>query len=169
MIIPEFYGSVRRMIRHPEASWILDDVYRGIATQEQKAILLREWYGPEFALLRHYSDGQTTSNLSDILQQSPEKRTPIMRSLFELINQLIQKKTTGFTMLHDAMLEYFSQLNKGSEEMSEFFELLKDDEEGDLLKNLGFTKSGSRLVCLALAHGTAKVSIMRSGFGLDRR
>ena len=34
--------------------------------------------------------------------------------------------------------------------------MLKDDEEGDILKNLAFTKSGSRLVCLALAYGNAK-------------
>ncbi|KAG4220154.1 hypothetical protein PC116_g31367, partial [Phytophthora cactorum] len=42
MIVPEFYGKVRKLINHPEASWILDDIYRGIATKEQKAILLRE-------------------------------------------------------------------------------------------------------------------------------
>ena len=32
MIIPEFYGHVRRLMSHPEASWILDDIYRTVAT-----------------------------------------------------------------------------------------------------------------------------------------
>ncbi|KAJ9663791.1 Pumilio y domain member 6 [Coniosporium apollinis] len=156
LIIPEFHGHVRRLINHPEASWILDDIYRGIATPQQKAILLREWYGPEFAIFKTANKEDATADLSMTLEETPEKRKPIMSYLFGLINQLIQKKLTGFTMLHDAMLQYFLNIKPGSEEATEFLELLKGDEEGDLLKNLAFTKSGSRVVCLALAYGSAK-------------
>ncbi|KAI9767264.1 MAG: pumilio domain member 6 [Geoglossum simile] len=157
LIVPEFYGHVCRLIKHPEACQILDDIYRGsLATSSQKAILLREWYGPEFALFRVEDQGHVSSRLSDILETSPEKRSPIMRSLFELIKHLTQKSMSGFTMLHDAMLEYFTNAREGSEEMTEFIELLKSDDDGNLLKNLAFTRSGARVVCLALAHGTAK-------------
>lgn len=156
MVVPELYGHVRRMIRHPEASWILDDIYRGAATPTQKANLLREWYGAEFAIFKTGGETLPSSNLKDLLAGHPEKRTPIMRSLHDLINGLVQKKTTGFTMLHDAMLEYFLNVQPDSEEAREFIELLKGDEEGDLLKNLAFTKAGARVVCLALAHGSAK-------------
>ena len=156
MVVPEFYGHVRRMIKHSEASWILDDIYRGIATLSQKAALLREWYGAEFALFRSDQTGPASADLKKVLEDHPEKRTPIMRSLHDLVNLLVQKKTTGFTMLHDAMLQQFLNLAPGSEEATEFIELLKSDEEGDLLKNLAFTKSGARLVCLALAYGNAK-------------
>ena len=156
MVVPEFYGHVRRMIKHPEASWILDDIYRGIATPSQKATLLREWYGAEFALFKSSEVGPVCADLKKILADYPEKRTPVMRSLRDLVNLLVQKKNTGFTMLHDAMLQQFLNLAPGSEEATEFIELLKGDEEGDLLKNLAFTKSGARLVCLALAYGNAK-------------
>lgn len=156
LVIPEFYGHVRRMIKHPEAAWILDDVYRGAATPKQKAILLREWYGAEFAIFRATTQDGAGSDLKTILEENPEKRAPIMRSLFELINQLVQKKTIAFTMLHDAMLQYYLNVVPGSEEAVEFVELLKGDEEGDLLKNLAFTKSGARLVCLAFAYSNAK-------------
>ena len=155
-IVPEFFGHVRRLIKHPEASWILDDVYRGVATKQQKAILLREWYGAEFALFRGDNIGGVSSGLADVLLSNPSKRTPIMRTLHDFINNLIQKKMTGFTLLHDAMLQYFLNTKTGTEEVTEFIELIRGDEEGDLLKNLAFTKSGSRLVCLTLAQGTAK-------------
>lgn len=155
MVVPELYGHVRQMMKHPEASWILDDIYRGIATPKQKATLLREWYGAEFAIFKTGADS-SSANLKELLEKSPEKRTPIMRSLHDLINALVQKKTTGFTILHDAMLEYFLNVHPGSEEATEFLELLKGDDEGDLLKNLAFTKSGARVVCLALAYGSAK-------------
>ncbi|KAI0114013.1 hypothetical protein GGR51DRAFT_505229 [Nemania sp. FL0031] len=41
--------------------------------------------------------------------QDPRKRGPIMKYLLDLINQLIQKRMTGFTMLHDAMYQYYIQ------------------------------------------------------------
>lgn len=156
IIVPEFFGHVRRLIKHPEASWILDDVYRGVATRQQKAIILREWYGAEFSLFQKDNSEKVSSELADILAAEAGKRAPIMRSLQELINQLIQKKMTGFTLLHDAMLQYFLNAKQGTEEITEYLEIIKGDEEGDLLKNLAFTRSGSRVVSLALAYGTAK-------------
>ncbi|KAH6610999.1 pumilio domain-containing [Trichoderma cornu-damae] len=156
IIIPNFYGKVRKLINHSEASWILDDIYRTVATKEQKALLLREWYGPEFTLKELTKDVKATSDLKQILNGEPSKRGPIMKSLLDLINSLIQKRMTGFTMLHDAMLQYFINTQPGTEESTEFMELVKGDETGDLLKNLAFTRSGAKLVCLLLAHGTAK-------------
>ncbi|KAI1137021.1 ARM repeat-containing protein [Hypoxylon sp. FL0543] len=158
MIVPEFFGKVRKLINHPEASWILDDIYRGIATKEQKAILLREWYGPEFHIFRQAQQGETapTAELSKILEENPSKRGPTMKYLRDMTNQLIQKKMTGFTMLHDAMYQYYINVKPGSEEAKEYMETIKEDENGDLLKNMAFTKSGARLVCLLLAHGSAK-------------
>ncbi|KAI0109574.1 armadillo-type protein [Nemania sp. FL0031] len=158
LIVPEFYGRVRKLINHPEASWILDDIYRGVASKEQKAILLREWYGPDTFLFRGTGEAEAapTAELSVILEQDPGKRGPIMKYLLDLTNQLIQKKMTGFTMLHDAMYQYYTNVNAGSEEAKEYMEMIKEDENGDLLKNMAFTKYGARLVCLLLAHGTAK-------------
>lgn len=159
MIVPEFYGHVRRLIRHPEASWILDDIYRGVATSEQKDCLLREWFGAEFAIFKTESKSKSdkdTNILKAILHDNPEKRKPVMHALHDLINILVQRKTTGFTMLHDAMRQYMLNIKTGSEEMTDFLELLKGDEEGDLLKNLAFTHSGAAVVSLALAQGNAK-------------
>lgn len=156
IIIPEFYGKVRKLINHPEASWILDDIYRGVATKEQKAFLLREWYGPEFTLKELNKEAKPTSDLKTIIETEPTKRGYIMKSLVDMINSLINKKMTGFTMLHDAMLQYFVNTEPETSEFTDFFEMVKGDEGGDLLKNLAFTRSGARLACLLLAHGTAK-------------
>ena len=164
MIISEFYGKVRKLINHPEASWILDDVYRTVATKRQRAMLLREWYGAEFALANTSMDasataaegGEPTADLAQILEKEPSKRGVIKTHLLGMINALVQKKLTGFTILHDAMLQYFLNVPAGSEDHREFVEMVKGDEGGDLLKNMAFTKSGARLVCLLLAHGDAK-------------
>ena len=164
--MPEFYGHVRRLLNHPEAAWIVDDIYRQVATVQQKALLLREWYGAEFAIFGKTKAAgvapkeNVSADLKTILEESPEKKKTIMQYLQQFINQLVQKKMTGFTMLHDAMLQYFTNTTPGSSEATEFLELLKSDldeeQGGDLLKNLAFTKSGSKVVALALAYGTAK-------------
>ncbi|KAH6861136.1 armadillo-type protein [Alternaria rosae] len=165
LVITEFYSHVKRMINHPEAAWIVDDIYRAVATPEQKNRLLREWYGPEFSIKGLSAEGTDSAELSAILKESPEKRKPIMGYLENQINSLIQKKLTGFTMLHDAMLQYFLVCEPGTEQANDFLEHLKPDpttKEGeeadnvDLMKNLAFTKSGSRLVSLCFAYGTAK-------------
>lgn len=165
LVIQEFYGHVKRLINHPEAAWIMDDIYRAVATPEQKARLLREWYGAEFSIKGLDNKGTGSGELSVILKESPEKRKPIMDYLENQINSLIQKKLTGFTMLHDAMLQYFLVCEPGTEQANDFLEHLKPDptlKEGeeadnvDLLKNLAFTKSGSRLMSLCFAYGTAK-------------
>lgn len=156
MIISEFYGKVRRLINHPEASWIVDDIYRAAATKQQKAMLLREWYGPEFAVLERDNKEGATGELAKILESEPAKRGPIMKNLWDMINSLVQKKMTGFTMLHDAMYQYFRNVPHGSEQYNEFYALVKEDEGGDLLKNMAFTRSGSHLVSLLFAYGTAK-------------
>ncbi|KAI7202394.1 hypothetical protein D0869_01741 [Hortaea werneckii] len=173
IIVPEFYGHIKRLINHPEAGWIVDDVYRQIATTQQRAVMLREWYGTEFSIANkdlNAAKAVDTADLPKILEQSPEKRKPIMQHCWQMINSLLQKKMTGFTMLHDAMLQYFLAIPSGTAEHNEFLELLKGDIEtkseakestdasggGDLFRNLAFTKSGSHLVCLALAWGSAK-------------
>ena len=133
IVVPEFYGHVKRLINHPEASWIVDDIYRQIATTQQKAMMLREWYGTEFALFHRKPDsnaaaavsGEDTAELTKILAKNPEKRKPILQFVLQMINSLVQKKMTGFTMLHDAMLQYFLALTPGTEEHSEFLEILK--------------------------------------------
>jgi pumilio family protein 6 len=165
LIIQEFYGYVKRLINHPEAAWIMDDIYRAVATPEQKARLLREWYGAEFSIKGLEAKVTESSELSVILKESPERKKPIMDYLENQINSLIQKKLTGFTMLHDAMLQYFLVCEPGTEQANDFLDHLKPDptiKEGeeadnvDLLKNLAFTKSGSRLMSLCFAYGTAK-------------
>lgn len=156
LIVPEFYGRVKKLINHPEASWILDDIYRGAATKEQKDILLREWYGTEFALFKPEKGETVTADLPKILANEPSKRGPILKYLMGMINPLVQKQMTGFTMLHDAMLQYFLCVPPETEEHKEFVEIIKGDDNGHLLKNLAFTRSGARLVCLLLAYGGAK-------------
>ena len=157
IVVQEFRGAVKKLIRGSESGWILDDVYRGVATKDQKALLLREWYGPSVGLLDDGEDELAkTGELKTILAAKPELRGPVMQHLKEMCNQLVQKKTTGFTILHDALWQYWTCCVKGGPEEKELMHWLRDDEEGDLVRNMAFTPSGARLLAMCLASGDAK-------------
>jgi pumilio family protein 6 len=53
LVITDFYGKVRKLIRHKEASLILDEAYSQFANATQRAHLMEEFYGPEFAIFKN--------------------------------------------------------------------------------------------------------------------
>ncbi|KAK6363652.1 pumilio domain member 6 [Orbilia blumenaviensis] len=148
MIIGEFYGHVRRLAKHKEACYVIDDAYREYATPKQKASIIREFYGVEYAI---FKDDSKTASLKPLLEENPEKRSIIMKSLFELINQMVEKNMTFLQILHKAMLEYILNVKPESNEASEFIEVVKEQ-----LGNITFSKDGAQVVMRCFAWGSAK-------------
>lgn len=149
-IISEFYGHVRKLIRHREAAIVVEDVWQ-YATPKEQERLIREFYGVEFAIFKDQSE-LPTGKLRKILEKSPEKRSVIMKSLFELLKHLVEKKDAIiFSIVHRAMLEYISNASPGTSEVTEFLELVMEH-----LHEIPFTKPGASVVQYCLTHGTAK-------------
>ncbi|KAF3939539.1 hypothetical protein ABW19_dt0209888 [Dactylella cylindrospora] len=148
MIIGEFYKNVRRMVKHREACYVIDDAYREYATPKQKAAIIREFYGIEYALFKADSKD---SSLRTLLKQNPEKRPLIMKSLFELITQMVEKNMTFLTILHKAMLEYILNVRPDTSEATELIELVKEH-----LGNIAFSKDGAQVIMRCFAWGSAK-------------
>lgn len=150
MVVQEFYGQVRKLIKHKMASIVLEDIYRQYATSAQKAALLREFYGVEFAI---FKDGDNDASLKNVIEKNPEKRAVIMKSLFDVLKSVVDREAVFFTMTHRAMLEYITNARPGTE-IEEFIELIKEN-----VQHIAYTKDGTRVVMLCLAYGSAKVSI----------
>ncbi|PWW76023.1 ARM repeat-containing protein [Tuber magnatum] len=148
MVVQEFYGHVRKLVKHREAALVIEDTFREYATPEQKSALLQEFYGVEFAIFKDASDKPT---LKELLERSPEKRAVIMKSLFDQIDGVIKKGATIFTILHKAMLEYMLNVRPGTTEATEFIELVKEH-----VADIAFTKDGSQVAIRCMALGTAK-------------
>ncbi len=51
-VISSFYGHVRKLIRHSEASVIVELAYNDYANARQRTALAQEFYGTEFALFK---------------------------------------------------------------------------------------------------------------------
>ncbi|KAI5788184.1 armadillo-type protein [Pyronema domesticum] len=150
MVVNEFCGHVKKLIRHREASFVIEDCYAQFGTTEQKARMVREFYGAEFALFGG-KDGETDASLKKILEKSPEKRAVIMKNMLELLTAVVEKGAIIFSLVHKAMLEYVSNVTPGTTDATEFIELVKEH-----IAPIGFTKDGAQVVMRCLALGNAK-------------
>ena len=46
------YGNVRKLIRHKEASDVVEYAYDQFANAQQRQAIIEEFYGPSFALFK---------------------------------------------------------------------------------------------------------------------
>lgn len=53
-VISSFYGNVRKLIRHKDASLVIEECYSQFCNANQRNALLQEFYGPEFMLFKVY-------------------------------------------------------------------------------------------------------------------
>lgn len=51
-VIQDFYHKVRKLVRHRDASIVLEEAYSQFANAQQRMALMEEFYGPEFALFK---------------------------------------------------------------------------------------------------------------------
>ena len=69
MIVNEFLGHVRKLVKHKEACFVIDDAYSQFATPKQKAALVREFYGVEYALFKVRLDLPFSSSESKLISR----------------------------------------------------------------------------------------------------
>ncbi|KAF9947509.1 pumilio domain member 6 [Mortierella alpina] len=144
-IIKEFYGKVRQLIRHKEASSIIEDAYSTYANSAQKAALIQEFYGPEFRLFK----SEDKKTLTEILEQNPAKKDNIMKHLMETLTGCMEKGTVGFSIVHRGLLEYFEHADaKGIQEMLDAMK----EQAVEILH----TKEGAQVAMLCLLHASPK-------------
>lgn len=153
-ILSEIHGNVRKLIKHKEAAYVVEDAFREYTTPAQQEALVSEMYGAEFSVFESAAGGKT---LAELLTQSPEKRDTIMKNLWDSISSSVKKGSIGFTIIHRALLSFLSNANQP--EQVECIELVRE-----LLPEIVHTKDGSQVACMIIALGTAKdrKAIMKS-------
>ncbi|KAI0300132.1 ARM repeat-containing protein [Multifurca ochricompacta] len=165
-IIMEFRSYVIRLLLHREASQIIADIYELHGNAMERAILLRDFYGREAALLPlPYSSDDASKDVRGGLPvalqgASEEQRRRILVSLRENLDLMFNNSEKGpirHAIVHRALWEYLSEITRISDDGErekmhhEVFESCKD-----LLAEMVHTRDGSRVVREFLARGTSK-------------
>ncbi|SCU94144.1 LAME_0F06304g1_1 [Lachancea meyersii CBS 8951] len=146
VIIDELHGSLRKLMRHREGAYVVEDLYVLYASQEQRQQMLREFWGAEYAVFR---DAHKDLTLEQVCESSAEKKNIICKNLIGTISASVDKGSTGFQILHAAMGEYVKIA--GDKEISEFIEVLEDK-----FAELVHTPEGAEVCCTLIARATAK-------------
>ncbi|KAF8265298.1 armadillo-type protein [Lactarius quietus] len=165
-MIMEFRSHVPRLLMHREATQIIADIYEVHSNSAERAILLRDFYGREAALLPLTVSSEDATKdvrggLPVVLQgASEEQRRRILASLRENLDLMFNNSEKGpirHAIVHRALWEYLCEIARVSDDgerekmYNGMFESCKD-----LLAEMVHTKDGSRVVREFLARGTAK-------------
>lgn len=146
-IIKSFYGHVRKLVKHKDASVVLEECYAVYANAAQRWQLVAEFYGNEFAIFK--TQDNACHSLEDILQKSPQKKDTILHTLKGTLTPLLEKGTVQHSIVHRALLDYLKHA-----ETKDRLELIETMRE--LVVEILHTRDGAHAGMLCLLYGTPK-------------
>lgn len=140
-----FYGQIRKLIKHKEASEIIEYAYNDFATAPQRMAIHEEFYGPTFSLFKN----QVYQSLDQIMTDQPEKRDMVIRSMKETLTPLIDKELLSYSLVHKVFLDFFVYADDKSKK--EMIEGLREH-----IPSFLHTRDGARVAMHCIWSGSAK-------------
>ncbi|XP_075415989.1 pumilio homolog 3 isoform X1 [Tenrec ecaudatus] len=145
-VIRSFRGHVRRLLRHAEASTIVEYAYNDRAVLAQRNLLTEELYGNTFQLYK--SAEQPT--LDKVLEAQPTKLEVIMDEMKQILTPMAQKEAViKHSLVHKVFLDFFT--HAPPKLRSEMIEAIRE-----AVVYLAHTHDGARVAMHCLWHGTPK-------------
>ncbi|XP_028404711.1 pumilio homolog 3-like [Dendronephthya gigantea] len=144
-VISSFNRKVKKCIRHKEAGDIIENIYHDFANSNQRKYLMQEFYGAEYSMTK-IDDARS---LEEIISCDPHKKPYILRNLKETLVSLIQKSLVSHTIVHKALLDFFT--NADEKMRTEMIEAVREQ-----LVMILHTSEGAKVTMSCLWHGTPK-------------
>ncbi|KAI9304328.1 armadillo-type protein [Cunninghamella echinulata] len=145
-ILAELKSHIRKLIRHKDASTVIEGFYAQFSTAAQRQILLASFYGPEMTLFNQGGGAQTLEALFEAL---PAKKQPVLNFMQETLKGCLDKGTLVHSIVHKALLEYFTYADEKGK--MELLSLLRDS-----LQDIVHTREGSRVAMICVTSSTPK-------------
>lgn len=145
-IIKSFKGQVKKLLRHSEASYIVEYAYNHKAILEQRNMLCEELYGNTF---RFYKSAIHPS-LDKVLEAQPEKQESILEEMKQILVPLAQKEAViKHSLVHKVFLDFFCHATPKIK--SEVIEAIRE-----AVIYIIHTHDGARVGMHCIWHGTPK-------------
>ncbi|NXW11453.1 PUM3 protein, partial [Fregetta grallaria] len=145
-IIKSFKGHVKKMLRHAEASAVVEYAYNDKAILEQRNMLTEELYGNTFQVYKT----PVVPTLDKVLEAQPEKRGAILDEMKQILTPMAQKEAViKHSLVHKVFLDFFTYALP--KQRSEMIEAIRE-----AVVYLAHTHDGARVAMHCLWHGTPK-------------
>ncbi|XP_074640966.1 pumilio homolog 3-like [Tubulanus polymorphus] len=144
-VFKAFHGNIRKLIRHSEASDIIEFCYNQYANAQQRSSMVEEFYGPSFALFKT-SEVRTLEKLMDA---EPLKKDSILGNMKATLEPCIDKNIVSQTLVHRVFLEFFTYCYP--KQRTTMIEALRES-----LVHMLHTRDGAMVAMTCLWYGTKK-------------
>ncbi|KAM8962097.1 pumilio homolog 3 isoform 2-T2 [Pelodytes ibericus] len=145
-IIKGFKGQVKKLLRHSEASYIVEYAYNHKAILEQRNMLCEELYGNTFRFFK----SAIHSSLGQVLEAQPEKKDSILEEMKQILVPLAQKEAViKHSLVHKVFLDFFTHATPKIR--SEVIEAIRES-----VIYIIHTHDGARVGMHCAWHGTPK-------------
>ncbi|XP_064163625.1 pumilio homolog 3 [Anguilla rostrata] len=145
-VMKAFKGQVRQMLRHSEASSVVEYAYNDKAILPQRLMLTEELYGNTFQVCK----STVCPTLDKVLESNPEKQNSIMEEMKQILTPMAQKEAViKHSLVHKVFLDFF--LFALPKQRSEMIESIRE-----AVVYMAHTHDGARVAMHCLWHGTPK-------------
>ncbi|CAL8279943.1 unnamed protein product [Merluccius merluccius] len=145
-VMQTFRGSVRPMLRHANASAIIEYAYNDKAVLSQRLMLTEELYGNTFTLCK----SPECPTLQKVVEAEPDKLLRILDEMKSTLTPMAQKEQViKHSLVHKVFLDYF--LCAPDKQRTEMIESIRE-----AVVYMAYTHDGARVAMHCLWHGTPK-------------
>ncbi|KAK1315638.1 hypothetical protein QJS10_CPA05g00322 [Acorus calamus] len=146
--ISSLHGQVAALLRHMVGSVVVEHAFQ-LGNGSQKQRLLSELYSTELQLFKDLTSNNE-GRLIDIISKLGLQKSSVLQHMSSVIQPILEKGIVDHSILHSALMEYFSIADKIS--AADVIQQLS----GSLLVRMIHTRDGSRVGILCIRHGSAK-------------
>ncbi|XP_015195694.2 pumilio homolog 3 [Lepisosteus oculatus] len=145
-VMKSFKGQVRQMLRHSEASSVVEYAYNDKAILQQRLMLTEELYGNTFQVCK----SALCPTLEKVLDANPEKTKSILEEMKQILTPMAQKEAVvKHSLVHKVFLDFF--LHAPEKLRTEMIESIRE-----AVIYVAHTHDGARVAMHCLWHGTTK-------------
>ncbi|XP_060764294.1 pumilio homolog 3 [Neoarius graeffei] len=145
-VMVAFKGKVRQMLRHSEASSVVEYAYNDKAVLSQRLMLTEELYGNTFQVCK----SSVCPTIEKVLENNPDKVESIMEEMKQILTPMAQKEAViKHSLVHKVFLDFF--LHAPDKQKTEMIESIRES-----VVYMAHTHDGARVAMHCLWHGTAK-------------
>ncbi|PRD32724.1 UNVERIFIED_CONTAM: pum3, partial [Trichonephila clavipes] len=133
-VMKTFHGQIVQLIRHAEASEVVELAFNECANAAQRFEFVQEFFNPSYKFFKT----QDVSSLEELFEKEPSKKASIIQHMKEELLKILDKTVIKHSMVHNVLWQFIR--NADPESRAEVIESVRD-----VVHEILHTKDGSRV------------------------
>ncbi|GFR19552.1 pumilio homolog 3 [Trichonephila clavata] len=144
-VMKAFHGKVVQLIRHTEASEVVELAFNECANAAQRFEFVQEFFNPTYKFFKTHD----VSSLEELFEKEPSKKSSIITHMKDELLKILDKSVIKHSMVHNVLWQFMRHADP--ESRAEVIQSVRD-----VVHEILHTKDGSRVGKHCVWHGTVK-------------